>query len=99
MPYDSITSVAKLHYAFFPVSLLLRHPFNSLQLVPAITSLVLMLVAVEDSIVPVSHSRSRADHWSGKVDFIEIEKADHNTISFFHLYRTAIQDCLKMISR
>jgi len=58
-----------------------------------------MLVANEDSIVPKSHSRSLAKHWGGKFDLREIEKTDHNTISFHPLYWIAIQDFLKAISR
>ena len=97
-PFDSMTNVAKRHYPFFPIDLLLRHPFNSLQLVPAIVSPVLMLVADEDLIVPASHSRSLAENWGGKVEFIEIEKADHNTIGFHPQYWIAIQDFLKTSS-
>ena len=98
-PYDSMVSVAKLHYRFFPVDLLLRHRFDSLQWAPVITSPVLMLVADEDSIVPKPHSRSLAEHWGGKVDFIEIAKSDHNTIGFHPLYWNSIQDFLQGISR
>lgn len=98
-PFDNMASVAQRHYPFFPVSLLLRHRFESKKLVPSITSPVLMLIADEDSIVPKSHSRSLAEHWGCKVDFVEIGKADHNTIGFHPLYWTAIQDFLRKISR
>ena len=98
-PYDSMTKVAKRHYPFFPIDLLLRHRFESIQLAPALTSPVLMLVADEDSIVPKSHSRSLAERWGGKVDFIEIGKTNHLTIGFHPLYWTTIQDFLKMLAR
>ena len=98
-PYDSMVSVATRHYPFFPVDLLLRHRFDSLQWAPVITSPVLMLAADDDSIVPKSHSRSLAEHWGGEVNFIEIAKTDHNTIGFHPFYWAAIQKFLKEISR
>ena len=98
-PYDSMTNIAKRHYRFFPIDLLLRHRFESMRLAPAITSPVLMLVAGEDSIVPKSHSRSLAKHWGGNFDLREIEKTDHNTIGFHPLYWVAIQDYLRMVSQ
>ena len=93
-PYDSMVSVGKHHYPFFPVDLLLRHRFDSLQSAPSITSPALMLAAADDSIVPNSHSRSLADHWGGKVSFVEIANTDHNTIGFAPLYWASIQDFL-----
>lgn len=94
-PYDSMTNVAKRHYPFLPVDLLLRHRFESFRLAPAINSSVLILVATEDSIVPKSHSRALAEHWGGNVEYREIEKASHNTISFHPLYWNAIENFLK----
>ena len=97
-PYDSLVHVAQRHYPIFPVNLMLRHRFHSAQQAPAIPSPLLALVAREDSIVPSSHSRLLADHWGGKVDFIEIARADHNTLSFHSVYWQSIQDYLKKLA-
>jgi pimeloyl-ACP methyl ester carboxylesterase len=97
-PYDSMANVAKRHYPFFPVDLLLRHRFESVRLAPAIISPVLLLVASEDSIVPKSHSQALAEYWSGKVDYCEVGRADHNTIDLHPLYWKAIQNFLSRIA-
>lgn len=94
-PYDSLTHVAKRHYPYAPVDLLLRHRFESIRLSPAITSPVLMLVAAEDSIVPKSHSRLLSDHWGGAVTYCEIANTDHNTIGLQPSYWSAIQQFLQ----
>lgn len=94
-PYDSVANVAKRHYPFFLVDLVLRHRFESFRLASSISSPVLMLVSTEDSIVPKSHSLALAEHWSGNVEFCEIGKTDHNSIAFHPMYWSAIQNFLK----
>ena len=44
-PFDSMVAVGKRHYPFLPVSLLLKHRFDSVSLAPRITAPLLCLVA------------------------------------------------------
>jgi len=53
-PYDSIVAVAKRHYPFLPVSLMLRHRFDSLARVPQIEAPLLCLVASQDRIILIT---------------------------------------------
>src|SRR2546427_5572170 len=64
-PYDSIVEVAKRHYPFLPVSLLLRHRFDSIALAPRIEAPLLCLVATADRVIPVAHSRALFEAWRG----------------------------------
>lgn len=80
-PYDSIVEVAKRHYPFLPVSLLLRHRFDSLVLAPKIEAPMLCLVATQDSIIPPVHSRALFEAWGGEKTWREVPRSDHDSIS------------------
>src|SRR5215471_14138139 len=57
-PYDSLVAAGSRHYPFLPVSLMLRHRFDSLSRAPRIDAPLLTLVAGDDRIVPPQHSRA-----------------------------------------
>jgi len=80
-PYDSMVALAKYHYPFLPVSLLLRHRFDSLSRAPLIDVPLLCLLAAEDRVVPGERSRVLFDAWHGVKTLREIARADHDSIS------------------
>jgi len=64
-PYDSIVEVAKGHYPFLPVSLMLRHRFDSIARAPQIEAPPLCLVATEDRVMTDAHSSVLFEAWRG----------------------------------
>jgi len=80
-PYDSLLEVARRHYPFLPVSLMLRHRFDSLARAPGIEAPLLCLVATEDRVVPPSHSQALFEAWGGAKTWREIPHADHDSIA------------------
>ncbi len=80
-PFDSLESVAKHHYPFAPVSLILRHRFDSLALAPRIGVPMLCIVAERDSIIPAEHARRLFAAWQGDKRLVSIANADHNDVS------------------
>jgi uncharacterized protein len=94
-PYDSLLAVAKSHYPFVPVSLILRHRFDSLARAPQISAPLLCLVASEDRIIAPSHSRALFDAWRGPKTWREVPGADHNGISDAPGYWSSIAEFLK----
>ena len=80
-PFDSLESVAKRHYPLAPVSLLLRHRFDSLNLAPGIGVPILCIVAERDSIIPGEHSHRLFSAWQGDKRLVSIANADHNDVS------------------
>ncbi|MGI9327006.1 MAG: alpha/beta hydrolase [Pseudomonadales bacterium] len=79
-PYDSIRKVAQRHFSWLPVSLLLRHPFDSLSLAPKLDIPALFLLAEHDEIVPLAHSQALANSWGGNTQLVTIKQANHNSI-------------------
>jgi pimeloyl-ACP methyl ester carboxylesterase len=78
-PFDSLTSVARHHYPYLPVGLMLRHPFDSLGRAPAIAAPLLCLVAERDEVVPLVHSKRLFDAWKGPKRWVELRGAGHNS--------------------
>ena len=93
-PFDSLKSVGQRHYAFVPVSLMLRHPFDSLALAPAIDTPLVALAGGRDRIVPSPHSRRLHDAWRGPKRWVLLPGANHNGIHLHPGYLPAIRDFL-----
>jgi hypothetical protein len=96
-PYDSLVAVAKHHYPFLPISLMLRHRFDSVARAPQIDAPLLCLVATEDRIIPASHSRTLFDAWRGRKTWHEVPRADHDSIAGEPGYWSAIADFLTSV--
>ncbi|MGE5557087.1 MAG: alpha/beta hydrolase [Bacillota bacterium] len=79
-PYDSVTSVARERMPFIPVSLILKHRFESISRAPKIRSPVLVMVAEKDEVIPPWHAMRLAKAWGGETAVHVIKNAGHNTI-------------------
>lgn len=89
-PIDSLAAVARTHYPWAPVGLLLRHPFDCLPLVPAIRAPLLAIVATGDTIVPPGHSERLVAAWGGPVQALRLAGRDHNDLALDPLFGPAI---------
>ena len=89
-PFDSLVKVARHHYPFLPVGLLLKHPFDSAALAPDIHLPALMITAGQDGIIPAPRSARLARLWGGPVETVVIEGGDHNDLQLDEAYWTAI---------
>ena len=98
-PFDSLESVAKRHYPFAPVSLFLRHRFDSLDLAPRIGVPMLCIVAERDSIVPAEHAHRLYAAWQGDKRLVSIANAGHNDVSASPAFWREIGHFLSEISR
>jgi pimeloyl-ACP methyl ester carboxylesterase len=85
-PFDSLVEVAKRHYPFLPVSIMLRHQFDSIGRAPRISAPLLCLAATRDEIIPASHARKLFDAWAGPKRWVALEEAGHNTTDSHPLF-------------
>jgi len=93
-PYDSLESLAKNIYPYVPISLLLKHPFDSLSRVSKIRTPLLALFASDDRVVPPKHSKKLIEKWNGPKQFYEFKGYGHNSIPFADKYWTRITEFL-----
>lgn len=54
-PYDSILSIAKLKYPFFPIDLLLKNKFESVNYIPHVKSKIAVMEVENDVTIPRYH--------------------------------------------
>jgi pimeloyl-ACP methyl ester carboxylesterase len=96
-PVDSMVAVARRHYPWLPVKLLLRHPFDALARAPAITAPLQAIVAGQDAIIPPAHSRRLVEAWGGPTRWTEVAGADHNDVGEAPAYWSAILAFLESV--
>ena len=94
-PYDSMANVAQHHYPWLPVSILLKHRFDSASLAKTITSPALILLASTDQIVPHRFSSNLLQQWAGATTSTMITQSDHNSITNQPEYWQAIRQFIR----
>ena len=97
-PFDSLRSIAGRQYPFVPVSLLLKHPFDSLALAPRIVAPLLAVAGEDDRLIPPAGSRRLHDEWGGAKRWVLIAQADHNDIHTRTRYWPEIREFLDSLA-
>ena len=78
-PFDSLAAVAKRHYWYLPIDLLLKHRFDSDALAPKIIAPLLCIAAERDTVIPPDHARRLYDVWVGPKHWVLLPGAGHNS--------------------
>ena len=94
-PFDSLVAVAGHYYPYLPVSLMLKHKFDSAALAPAIKAPLLCIAAAQDEVIPVIHARKLYDAWGGEKRWIELKGAGHNSTDGVPAFWQGIADFLQ----
>ena len=92
-PYDSIASIAQGRYPIYPISLLLKDRYNSLNCVHNIKAKTLIVLAENDKVIPRKNSQNLIDAFRKeqlKVDVIK--NRGHNDISNDGRYYKIMQE-------
>ena len=93
-PFSSAASVAQEMYWWLPVTLLMRHPFESDRHAGRISAPALFLVGSEDALIKPAQSWRLADAWGGPVQRRTFEGMGHNDVHLHPAYDTAIRGFL-----
>lgn len=91
-PFDNMLNMAKHRYPLFPVTIILRHRFDTLAEAPYVSARTLFLLADADNIVPLQRSKNLIAHWPEQaVDTVlRLPDTDHNSIIDSPMYWPAI---------
>ena len=93
-PFDSLVAVAGHHYPWLPVSWMLKHRFDSVDLAPKLTASLLCLAATRDDVIPVKHAKRLYDAWGGPKRWVLLEEAGHNTTDSHPMFWQNVTDFL-----
>jgi uncharacterized protein len=89
-PYDSIANVARSHYPWLPIKILLKHHFSSLDFLAAIHCPLLVIYGGRDKVVPPERTENLLRHIQSEKEIVFIPQAEHGTIEMHEAYWTAI---------
>lgn len=94
-PYDSIESIAVKQYPIFPIKWLIKDSFNSYKLAPSIKVETLILIAQNDRVIPLVHSKRLISAFNPKLLEIKIiRNSNHSDISHKKPYKRAVRKFL-----
>jgi pimeloyl-ACP methyl ester carboxylesterase len=94
-PYDSLVAVAREHYPWLPVSLLMLDRYESTAKARAVRAPVLAVVAGDDEIIPPRRSLALVDAFgAGQAQVVSLPGATHNSIDVFPQYLESLAEFL-----
>jgi uncharacterized protein len=91
-PYLGMAALADDHYPWVPKAVL-RYPLATAELLPRLTTPVLLLHGSEDRLIDASHSR-RLQALAPRAKLVLIDGAGHNDLQRFDSYRAALTNAL-----
>jgi len=94
-PFDSLAAVAKRHYWYLPVDLMLRHRFDSIALAPKLRQPLLCLISERDEIIPPEHAERLFAAWGGAKRKIVLQEAGHNSSDAHPMFWQAVRGFLE----
>ena len=90
-PFSSAVDVAREFYPWLPVSMLMRHRFDSAARAPGIHIPALIFSGSADTLIAPRHTDRLAAAWGGPVERVKIEGFGHNDIDVHPGYAEAIR--------
>lgn len=95
-PFDSLVNVAKAHFRFLPVGLLMLDRYDSAGRASRIEAPVLIVIAADDEIIPRARSEALvAAFRPAQVREVVVPHVGHNTLDLSPDYLAAVQSFLE----
>jgi fermentation-respiration switch protein FrsA (DUF1100 family) len=96
-PFSSLTDIGRHHYPYLPVRWMLKDRYPSIDLVPRLTSPILIIAGDRDGVIPMKQSQRLFDAAPEPKRLVTIEGADHNDYELF-AGRRLIDEVLAFVS-
>lgn len=93
-PFARLIEVAQEVYPWLPVSILMRHRFDSAAHAPTLRTPALFLMGDADTLIPKHHSERLAGLWGGPAERVSFEGLGHNDLDISPRYAAAIRGFL-----
>lgn len=95
-PFYNLYDVAKSRFPFLPLKLLLKYKLESNEHIKKVTCPVTIFHGTDDSIVPYDSGKKLFEEITSKKKFVTIDGGEHNNLSNFSAYQSAIGDVLSI---
>jgi uncharacterized protein len=85
---SSVVNVRQQQYPFFPIRLIMRNPFDSIDRIDRVRVPILFLHSPEDAVIPISEGRRLYEAARGDKTFVEVRggHVDPTTVDTEHFY-------------
>lgn len=94
--YDSLVNVARSHFPFLPVGLLMRDRYDSAGRAALVTAPVLVVIAGDDEIIPRARSEALVSAFpAGQARVVTAPQVGHNTLDRSPEYLQAVSAFLR----
>ena len=94
--FDSLVNVAKQHFRWLPVGLLMRERYDSASRASAVEAPVLVVIADQDEIVPRERSEALVSAFAaGQAQVVVAPGVGHNTLDLSPAYLVAVREFLR----
>ena len=93
-PFNNLVAVAGRHYPYLPVSLMLKHRFESDTRAATIDAPLLAVIAGRDEVIPPAHAEALLAAWRGPKRELRFATATHNDVQDFEGYWKSINTFL-----
>ncbi|MCS0597184.1 alpha/beta hydrolase [Massilia agri] len=93
-PYDSILAIAKRRFRVMPIEYMLRHRFESIKYAPSLKAPTYVLRALEDDVVPHSHTDQLVGKLATLVGDDTVPNSDHMNIPYLEATQALIASFL-----
>ena len=94
-PFDSMVGVARAHFGWLPVGLLMLDRYDSASRAPAISAEALVVIAEEDEVIPRARSEALVDAFPARPRVVVLEGARHNEIDLDPRYLDEVVSFLR----
>ncbi|WP_041958581.1 alpha/beta hydrolase [Sulfurospirillum arsenophilum] len=96
-PYDSILSLAKLKYPFFPIDLLLKNKFESINYLPFVKAKIAVVEVENDATIPRYHFEKFVEAMPRKPLHVILANTTHGKILEHPAFTSELQTILGKI--
>jgi pimeloyl-ACP methyl ester carboxylesterase len=94
-PYYSLPSLAATKAPIYPVNTMIRYKFPTYQYLQNVAAPVTIFHGTEDDLIPISQAEKLKPLLKSKDQFVPVENAEHNNVSFFQQYTTKLDSLLR----
>ncbi len=96
-PYDSILSIAKIKYPFFPIDLMLKNKFETIEYLPLVKSKIAVMEVENDTVIPHYHLEKLLEVMPSRPLHVILSHTTHNNVFEHPAFAKELQTILGKI--
>jgi len=97
-PFDSIENIARDHYKWYPINIILKHKFKTELYIDSVSSPILAIATDSDGVIPASNLNRLYAPRKEKINLLKINHANHNNINSSEKYFSYINGFILSLS-